>query len=51
MKDLNIKQFSNVIRVGEIVKGTKLVKSKKYILYNSILNLMWDGKFNLKKDN
>jgi hypothetical protein len=50
MKDLNIKQFSNVIRVGEIVKGTKLVKSKKYILYNSILNLMWDGKFNLKKE-
>ena len=50
MEDLNIKEFLNVIRVGEIIKGTKLVKSKKYVLYDSTLNLEWDNKFNLKKE-
>ena len=49
-RDLNITQFKNVIRVGEVVKGTKLVKSKKYVLYDSTLNFEWDNNFNLKKE-
>jgi hypothetical protein len=49
-KDLNISQFSNVIRVGEIIKGNKLVKSKKYILYDSTLDVKWDKNFNLKNN-
>ena len=50
MEDLNINQFENVIRVGEVVKGTKLVKSKKYVLYDSTLDLKWDNNFNLHKE-
>ena len=50
MEDLNINKFPDVIRVGEIIKGTKLVKSKKYVLYNSTLNVVWDKNFKLKKE-
>lgn len=50
MKDLNVNKFSNVIRVGEVIKGTKLVKSKKYILYNSTLDIIWDKNFKLQKE-
>ena len=48
MKDLNISQFPNITRVGQIIKGTRLVKSKKYILYNTTLELLWNN--NLNKD-
>jgi|TARA_R110000787_G_scaffold225856_1_gene333659 hypothetical protein len=48
MKDLNISQFPNITRVGQIIEGTKLIKSKKYVLYNTRLNLVWDD--NLNKD-
>ena len=50
MKDLNISQFQNITRVGQIIEGTKLVKSKKYILYPTTLNLKWDNNFELQKE-
>ena len=50
MKDLNIGQFQNITRVGQIIEGTKLVKSKKYILYPTTLNLKWDNNFELQKE-
>jgi hypothetical protein len=48
MVDLNISGFSNVVRIGEIIKNDKQCKSKKFILYPSTLKLILDK--NLSKE-
>jgi hypothetical protein len=42
---MKIKSVKSAIRVGEVINGTKLVKSNAYILYPTRLSIEWDKNF------